>query len=306
MVVDVTGDIPVHDHFCWLTLGQIKRLLMVDNLVNMDARTVLSCLAFAQVEQSPAEHADVDQPVAGFAKEAYQSMQGGGFTRHSMDEILSWLTEFKTTYEIAVERMPLNQLRHWVQTRHEIRHETGRYFSVMAVSVKAESREVVSWTQPLLKHTGHGLIGFLVQNLHGTLHVLVRASIEPGNLDTLDMGPTVACSALQEDGPQTDAVLFLDVFLNAAPKYIHYSAVQSEEGGRFYHFQNRYMIVEIPPEPPLDAPDGFIWMTLAQIWALVRHGYFNIEARSLLACLPLCEDERRTRSAFPASVIEAS
>ncbi len=283
MIVDVTEDIPVYDHFCWLTLGQIQRLLTYDNLVNMDARTVLSCIPFIDSER----HNDtrLDYCWTGFAKDVYESMLGGRPARHTLDEILSWFTELKTRYELAVERIPLNQVRHWVRDDYEIRHETGRQFSVIAVSVQAENREVVSWTQPLLKHTGHGLVGFLVQNLHGMLHVLVRASMEPGNFDTIDMGPTVACSRVEAPRSQTDSTMFLDAFLQADPHHIRYSAVQSEEGGRFYHFQNRYMIVEVPPERRLDPPDTFIWMTLAQIYDLLRHGYFNIEARSLLACL---------------------
>lgn len=47
MVVLVTEDLETLDGFCWLTLGQLHRLLAVDDLVNMDARTVLSCLPFA-------------------------------------------------------------------------------------------------------------------------------------------------------------------------------------------------------------------------------------------------------------------
>jgi len=30
----------------WMTLGQIKKLMRYDNLVNMDTRTVLSCIPF--------------------------------------------------------------------------------------------------------------------------------------------------------------------------------------------------------------------------------------------------------------------
>lgn len=38
----VLGDIP--DNFCWLTLRQLKKALNYPNLVNMDTRTVLSCI----------------------------------------------------------------------------------------------------------------------------------------------------------------------------------------------------------------------------------------------------------------------
>jgi dTDP-4-dehydro-6-deoxy-alpha-D-glucopyranose 2,3-dehydratase len=49
MIVEVTEDIEVLDGFHWLTIGQIHALLRVDDLVNMDARSVLSCLPFLEM-----------------------------------------------------------------------------------------------------------------------------------------------------------------------------------------------------------------------------------------------------------------
>jgi oxidase EvaA len=301
MIVEVAGDVPAHDEFCWLTLGQIKQLLTIGNLVNMDARTVLSCIPFANVDwqhyyaaypQDQADHFDVfDYRLTGFAQDLFLSMLGRKPVRHTLDEIISWFTELKTRYELEVTRIPLDEIRRWIHTDYEIRHETGRYFSVIAVSVEAGNREVSRWTQPLLKHTNYGVVGFVTQKLGGTLHFLVRASLEPGNLDVIDMGPTVACSNADERAKQPNPPPFLDLFLNAPPEQIRYSAIQSEEGGRFYHFQNRYMIVELPPDVPVDIPEHFVWMTLGQIIAFTKYSYFNIEARNLLACLSLLSGE---------------
>lgn len=300
MIVEVAGEVPMHDEFCWLTLGQIKRLLTIDNLVNMDARTVLSCIPFANVDwkhyyaaypQDNADHFDVfDYRLTGFARDLFLSTLDRKPVRHTLDEIISWFTELKTRYEVEVTRIPLDEVRRWVHTDYEIRHETGRYFSVIAVAVEAGNREVARWTQPLLKHTDYGVVGFLTQKFGGTLHFLVRASLEPGNLDVIDMGPTVACSNAAERAKQPDPPLFLDLFLNAPPERVRYAATQSEEGGRFYHFQNRYMILELEPDAQLDVPEHFIWMTLGQIIDFTKYSYFNIEARNLLACLNLLGD----------------
>ena len=45
MIIEISPDekIELLDNYCWLTLGQLKFLLEKDNIVNMDARTVLSC-----------------------------------------------------------------------------------------------------------------------------------------------------------------------------------------------------------------------------------------------------------------------
>jgi oxidase EvaA len=62
---------------------------------------------------------------------------------------------------------------------------------------------------------------------------------------------------------------------------ILYDKIQSEEGGRFYHFQNRNMIVQT--EEDIEIGDHFIWLTYNQIIDLIAQGYFNIEARTLMA-----------------------
>lgn len=300
MVVEVTGELPVHGDFCWLTLGQIKQLLTFDNLVNMDARTVLSCIPFVNIDwkhyytATPRDGSTPDDLVfdcrlTGFARDLFLSMLDRRPVCHSLDEIISWFTELKTRYHVSVGRIPLNEVRRWVHTDYEIRHETGQYFSVIAVSVEAGNREVRRWTQPLLKHFGCGVVGFLTQKIHGTLHFLVRASLEPGTIDLIELGPTVSCSNAEERVKGPDPPLFLSTFLDAPPEQIRYSAIQSEEGGRFFHFQNRYMILELPPETHLDPPDDFIWMTLGQIIDFTKYSYFNIEARNLLSCLSLLE-----------------
>jgi len=300
MIVEVTEEILVHDEFCWLTLGQIKQLLRFENLVNMDARTVLSCIPYVEtewengrmlmVQGDPDSITVFDYCLTGFSKDLFLSALNRKFACHSLDEIVSWFTELKTRYELSVSCIPLNQARRWIDDGCEIRHETGQYFSVMAVSVQAGNREVVSWTQPLLKHRGYGMVGFLAQKINGTLHFLVRASLEPGNRDLIEMGPTVACTKADERIKQPNPPYFLDLFLNASPEQIRYSTIQSEEGGRFYHFQNRYMILELSPDVSLDLPENFIWMTLGQIIDFVKYSYFNIEARNLLACLNLLND----------------
>jgi len=300
MIVEVTEDIPLHDEFRWLTLGQIKQLLTSDNLVNMDARTALSCIPFVNVDWKhyyaatpqggSASVGAFGYRLTGFAKDLFLSMLDRKPVRHTLDEIISWFTELKTRYRISVQPIGLNKVQRWIHTNYEIRHETGQYFSVIAVSVQAGNREVFSWTQPLLKHTGYGVVGFLTQKINATLHFLVRASLEPGNLDLIEMGPTVSCSNAEERVKQPHYPPFLELFLNAPPDQVRYSAIQSEEGGRFYHFQNRYMILELDPDTQLDPPENFIWMTLGQIIDFTKYSYFNIEARNLLSCLSLLGD----------------
>ena len=49
IIIEIDEEIPVYDDYCWLTLGQIKKLMTFDNLVNMDLRTVISGISFGSL-----------------------------------------------------------------------------------------------------------------------------------------------------------------------------------------------------------------------------------------------------------------
>lgn len=295
MVVEVFDDIPLEDDFCWLTIGQIKQLLKHDNIVNMDARTVLSCIpligeTFRQLPNNEyrisTDYVEIaDSSLIGFGKDLFLSMNQSAIPLNTEDEIISWFADMKSRYDLNVTNIPLNLADDWIQTDCDIHHKTNQYFSVIAVSVEAGNREVTKWTQPLLKQVGYGLVGFVTQKIDDTLHFLVRASLEPGNRDVMQMGPTVANSAWIENADTSDLSPFVDMFRNAPPEHIRFDTIQSEEGGRFFHFQNRYMIIELPSDFELELPEIFQWMTLGQITDFSKHSYFNIEARNLISCL---------------------
>ncbi len=296
MIVEVKEDLTPADDFYWLTLGQLKRLLAMDNLVNMDARTVISCIPLlgsrlrsdTSFKQSGGSaHINISgRRISGFQRDLFLSTSKSSYSLHTGNRIISWFSEMRSRYDLAVERIPLNEVKSWIHTDRDIQHISGKYFSVIAVSVLADSREVPKWDQPLLKHTGYGMVGFLSKKIAGTLHFLVHACPEPGNRDVIQMGPTVAYSSwIGEVMDKADLPYFVDLFLELRDDQIRYSAVQSEEGGRFYDFQNRYIVLELPLDKELDLPDGYIWMTLGQITDFSKHGYFNIEARNLISCL---------------------
>ena len=289
MIVEVDHDIEIFNDFCWLTLGQIKKLLKEDNFVNMDARTVLSCVPMPTSDVSREQSIDDmmhelhTSSLDDFSRSLLDSFCGN--VCNTTDEIISWFTELKTKYHMKVERIPLKNVKQWKRTDREISHEEHPLFSVIAVSVEAGTREVFSWTQPLLKEPQQGLLGFITRKINGVLHFLMQAKVEPGNIDIIEIAPTVSCSAVEFKRQQGYHIPFLDYFLNASTQQIRYSAVQSEEGGRFYHFLNRNMVIELDESDAIELPENYIWMTLGQMMEFLKHGYMNIDTRTLLSCI---------------------
>ncbi|SFP82795.1 NDP-hexose 2,3-dehydratase family protein [Amycolatopsis rubida] len=279
-IVEVEEDVKLLDGFCWLTVGQVHQLLAVDDLVNMDARTVLSCLPLSGDGVSSGQGED-------FRSCLERSCAGEHGGLHTTGEILNWITEIRTTTDVGVERVPLNGLVPWSREAGEIAHPSGRFFRVVGVDVRAGGREVGNWMQPMIEPIGTGLVAFLVKRVDGVLHVLMHARVEPGYLDIVELAPTVQCTPENYDVlPSAARPEFLDEVLRASAGQIRFEAVLAEEGGRFFRARNRYLLVETDLAVPPDAFPRHRWMTMSQITGLLRHShYVNIQARSLVACL---------------------
>jgi oxidase EvaA len=276
-------DVEVQEDFRWLTLGELMELLRIDNIVNMDSRTVLSCVRFGTAGGwKPGSSRNFSDDVM------LSASSDEGLEENDFDTIVSWITQLKIDYRLEVRRVPLKDIEGWTRDDFEIRHQSGRFFSIIAVAVTASAREVAAWQQPLIRSVKGGVLAFVCQRRRDVQHFLVQGRVEPGNLDAVEMAPTLQCTPANYDADRPDLLPpFYDLVTKATPDRIRYDSVQSEEGGRFYHDQNRYLVIEIPPDASIDLPSNFIWMTLRQMKDFVRlNNYFNIEARGLISCLP--------------------
>ncbi|MET9264980.1 NDP-hexose 2,3-dehydratase family protein [Amycolatopsis sp. NPDC004079] len=283
MVVEVSSDVEVLDGFCWITVGQLHRLLAEYDVINMDTRTVLSCLPFSAAGIASLFSFGGDD----FQSSVIRSLSEDNGSLHSAGDVLSWITECRVGNDVATKLIPLAETTGWRLGDDVIEHETGAFFDVIAVEVSAGNREVHGWCQPMISPHGTGLVAVLVKRISGVLHVLVNARVEPGYLDVIELAPTVQCAPENyEHLPPEARPAYLDDVLEAPPDAIRYDTVLSEEGGRFFQAQNRYLVIEVGDDEHEDVRQDFRWLTVHQLTALIRHShYVNVQARSLVSCL---------------------
>ncbi len=277
---EFAGEDDLPDDFRWLTLGQLHELLRHDNLVNMDARTVLSCMP-AGLEGHE------DDAVSDLAAAIARSSAQPTGSLHTRTEVLSWITSRQAQHVVRTSPLPLGEVANWIRSPAEISHELGLFFSIIAVDITTNGREVAQWTQPLVRPHGAGVVALLVKRVDGVLHALLNARVEPGYLDVVELAPTVQCTP---DNyvltPEADRPPFLDMVLARHDDQVLFSAQLSEEGGRFHHAYSDYQIIEVPADFPDAGLPDFRWLTLNQLNELLRHShYVNVQARSLIACL---------------------
>ncbi|GGX33835.1 NDP-hexose 2,3-dehydratase [Streptomyces malachitofuscus] len=260
MIVRVGREVEAEEDFAWLTLRQVNMLLRQDNVVNMDARTVLSCLP------------DWREDVTGSAA-----------SLHTDTEIRSWITRRRAEHEVRVTPIGLAETRDWDRDPYRVAHVSGRHFSVVAVDVVSGRREVAAWSQPLVEPHGTGTAALFVRRVNGVPHVLLRARAEAGFLSVVELGPTVQCTEENyADLPPAALPPYLDEVRGRRDAAV-YDVLLSEEGGRFLNARSRYMIIEVDDDIPL-VSDEFRWVSLRQVDELLRYSHhLNVQARTLIA-----------------------
>ena len=263
IIIRVDEDIEAGEDFRWLTLEQIKTLMRRDNTVNMDARTVISGLQTGEGEAS------------------MRAVQ-------SIDDVLHRLSALKSRYELITDKIPLKDVKDWRVTDMEIVRPDHRYFRVMGVNVTIANREVSSWCQPLVQPMQEGLCVLFRKRINGVYHYLFQAKVECGNFDVVELAPTIQClTGDYRQTPVESRPRFVTEFLDGAiPGKTIYDVRQSEEGGRFYHEQNRNVVFELDDDAEIPEHERFIWLTMPQIKEFLRfNNYLNIQVRSLIAAL---------------------
>jgi oxidase EvaA len=274
MIVECLVQPPQDPDFLWLTLGQLKQLAEVDNVLNMDLRTVISSI--------PIELEHLRSSLG--ERRIWKGEQSSSIV--SSDTILmSWLVQLRSESVSVSHTVGLNQMSDWTFSDDGIVHRSQSFFDVVFSQVTISNREVATWGQPIIRPRTHGLICFFVTERNDEIFFLVQAKSECGGFEKAELTSTL-CFAPCKLGSTEDAPPFYELFLSLQEDSFLIDTLQSEEGGRFHQEQNRNCIVDVSKhfnfEEPL--PAQFKWFSHSQLMKLIMHSnYLSIQARSLLA-----------------------
>jgi len=289
-------NLEIKENFCWLTLGQIYRLVQKDNSVNMDTRSVLSSVNISPKDvnnNSPIDKKKLvnflsSNSLAGEINSNYLSdliisSHPNSKALFTIDELLLFITQRKFQYHMDSNLIPLKHVENWSLNNDEIYHDKRKYFSIIGVQIEAINREVSSWSQPIIKQADPGLICFVIKKINGIMHMLVQLKVECGVMDILEIAPTIQCLTVNYN--KVDVPYLSEIINRKNIKKIT-DTFQSEEGGRFYKETNNNVIFEVDESFQLINNRNYIWMTLGQLKNLMKYNnYLNIETRSLITCV---------------------
>ena len=284
MIMIVDDDFEIFSNFRWMTLGQIKKLMEVDNLVNMDTRTVLSGIPFVTKNLSLDEKNNIKQYFSD--KALFESIFNSD-PQDNIPWIFQRLNNFKMFRDVKLATVPLNQLVDWKIDEYGITCKKQADFMVRYYDIEISGREVQHWSQPLFKAIGIATFGLLSRVVNGKREFLVKIKPEIGSFDKAELGPSVQWEPshyLYNDNEVEK--LFRKKYENR--ENIMIDVVLSEEGGRFYHEQNNNVIIETCGDELNEVPEEYIWVSYATLNYLVQvNNCLNIQLRNLVSLIKI-------------------
>lgn len=283
IIILVDEDIEVYNNFKWMSLGQIKELLKYDNLVNMDTRTVLSGLFTVF---NDAENHDISKY---FGDKAFSNSI---FAKAEILPVMRKLNNFKMFSDTKQELIPLNKLQNWKYEKGKITCSQPADFRVEYFDIEIEGREVKKWQQPLFCAEHKALFVLITRVKNNVREFLIQICPEVGCFDKVELGPSIML-ADGEHLPDNDVLSVFKHHLDNESGVIA-DVMLSEEGGRFYHEENRNVILDIQENELENLDEEYIWVTYATLNELVKYNnILNIQLRNLMSLLPLSFEEKK-------------
>ncbi len=281
IIILVEDEVPLKKSHRWMTLGQIKELMKVPNLVNMDTRTVLSCLRFYAGPETA-------EGLAGYFRD--RALFSSVYREPDFSLIhraWNYINDYRQFNGRITRLLPLKSLKGWKMTDTEIVCRTPYDFKVIYCRIEIEDREVRYWEQPLIQALGRAVFGIFTCVDGGVRKYLVRARHEIGCFDGMEIGPLVQ---LEPNNPRNRPDRLEKLFLQKldSGENVVTDVLLSEEGGRFYHEENRNVIIEIPKDGAGDLPEGVFWMDYATVSEMIQfNNNVNIQLRNLISLIDL-------------------
>ena len=187
-----------------------------------------------------------------------------------ISSILKWRKKLIKKNKIKTKLINLNECKDWYLDKNKnLHHKSDQFFKVQGVKIfGASSREVSSWTQPILTQKHGGILAFIcrVTKKNG-VQFLLEGRTEPG--DNSDVKIASCFQATQSNMNRAHGgkrPKFYDIVVNLKGAKLVYCTAHNEEGARFWKKSNLNVIVRLknPNDRRISGPN-YKWASLTQI-----------------------------------------
>lgn len=281
MVVEVdAADLSCDDPMWrWFSARDVRAALLADFAINTDSRSVIFCADWALLADDGklpfARHAGQ----GGFGEILLNSLAAA--SPALLDDAIGRLERARQRGAVRLKCVPLHALGTWRVDDMGI-HPLPPLKDpcVQAFAVQTDVREVSAWCQPLMTNVELGRIVLLCAVREGVLRFMLNISFEPGLREGAQFTPSFV-SGIGHANPSG-----VEALLARSDAYVHASARQSDEGGRFMHSVAEYSLVEVPAGAAESFAEGVVWVDLGTLRGMAsQRGLLTNELRSAASML---------------------
>jgi oxidase EvaA len=140
---------------------------------------------------------------------------------NDLNQVVDWVQLQNNKVNVDVERIPFSEMRNWNFENNSIRisHNSGKFFSIDGIRVNTNWGETNNWDQPIINQPEIGYLGIITKEFNGVLYFLLQAKIEPGNVNFVQLSPTLqATKSNYTQVHNGKAPTYLNYFQTAKPK----------------------------------------------------------------------------------------
>ena len=260
IIVKISKKIKLFETFRWFSKKEIVYLLNKKNIINMDALSVFSCFLKKNKKDKPL---------------------------NNLNKINIWLKKLNNKFYLRVKKINISKLKYWNTSPMKIKHKTNNFFSIIGIKVKTNKREINEWSQPIIQGMNLAFAGFLTKKFNNTEHYLCRYILKPGARSNT-FSCTINTSKIKnftknKQLSNFQKEIFTKYFLTRKKKL--YDNILSDEGGRFYQSQIRYVAYNLKKNDNIELPFNYVWLSYNQMIDLINKRKIDIEARLLFGII---------------------
>lgn len=222
-----------------------------------------------------------------YTEDILKSLSETKRVENTIEEVITWVDELNKKTHVKLTKVNLKECKGWFYDENSgcIQNEGGTFFKISGLETNFNGENSY---QPIILQNEIGFLGIICKKINGVLHFLMQAKIEPGNINKIQISPTIQATKsnfTQKHGGRRPK--YLEFFENAKDYNILYDQIQSEQSSRFLGKRNRNIIIDIG-EAEIVLEKNWKWLTLGQIKELLKYdNLVNMDTRTVISGLYL-------------------
>ena len=111
---------------------------------------------------------------------------------NSTESLRRWIEQRNRDVKVDVELIPFEKMEGWhIDDDGSLHHDSGKFFSIQGIHVETDYGITNAWDQPIISQPEIGYLGIITKEIDGMLYFLMQSKIEPGNVNCVQISPTI-------------------------------------------------------------------------------------------------------------------